>query len=281
MKKSVALFLTLVFVISVIIIIGSVFALYEKFSDNTFYKKISQNSVIIRDINKSLFKLSDKINEKNIKYIFTSFLISSNDGNFRALITIIPLTNRVNINEVYKNRYAKKYLQNILEYYQVLDPIFLENLILDTIDLDKNERLGGSEIVLKNPFFKQGKIYNYTHLKQILDYYFNITKDKKIYKIPWRKLFVFGYDSSIIDCNLISKDSAKFLGLHFNSALSCKSLNEYEENKKIMQNLNIISYNKNVSYPILINVKYDTEELNITYDLNQKRIKDIKSNILY
>lgn len=281
MKKSVALFLTLVFVISVIIIIGSVFALYEKFSDNTFYKKISQNSIIIRDINKSFFKLSDKINEKNIKYIFTSFLISSNDGNFRALITIIPLTNRVNINEVYKNRYAKKYLQNILEYYQVLDPVFFENLLFDSIDTDKNERIGGSEIVLENPFFKQGKIYNYTHLKQILDYYANFTNDKNIYKIPWFKLFVFEKENFPIDCNLISKKTAKFLGLKFTQNVSCKSLKEYKENKKIMKNLNIIAYDKNVSYPILINVKYDTEELNITYDLNQKRIKDIKSNILY
>ncbi len=281
MKKSVALFLTLVFVTSIIIIIGAIFALYEKFSHNTFYKNISQNSVIILDINKSLFKLSNKINEKTIKYIFTSFPISSNNGNFRALITIIPLTNRVNINEVYKNKYAKKYLQNILEYYQVLDPFFLENLILDTVDLDNKERIGGSEIVLKNPFFKQGKIYNYTHLKKILDYYFKITNDKNIYKIPWQKLFFFGDNSSIIDCNLISKEVAKFLGLQFSEKLSCNTLNRYEENKKIMKNLNIIPYNKNVSYPVLINVKYDTEELNITYDINQKRIKDIKSNILY
>ena len=280
MKKSIALFLTLIFLTSLIIIIGGIFAIYNKISSNDFYKNISQNSIIIKDINSSLCKLSKNIDKNNIKYIFNTFPISSKDGHFRAVISIKPLFNRIDINEI-NNEQIKTYLLNILENYQILDPVFFEDLILDTIDLDKIERVGGSEIILKNPFFKQGKIYNFTHLKEIINYYYSFTKDKNIYKVPWKKLFFFGNGNSIIDCDLLSKDVAKFLGLTLPEKISCKNLKNFEENRKIMKKLNIISFNKNVSYLVLINVKYNNQELNITYDINKKRIKDIESNILY
>ena len=281
MKKAVALLLTLIFITAILAIIGGIFSIYQKFTKDTFYKNISQNSMLINNVKSILDNLSKDINGSSIKLIFTTIPVSSKDGDFRALITIKPMFNRVDINEINKNNYIKKYLENILEYYQVADPLFFEDLILDTIDLDKKERVGGSEIILKNPFFKQGKIYNYAHFKEILDYYVKIMDDKSVYKIPWKKLFIFGNGNSIIDCNLINKDVAKFLGLEHNENINCKSLKNFPENKKIMQNFSIMPFNKKIDYLIRVNILYNEENLSFVYNINKKRIENIKNNILY
>ena len=282
MKKAVALFLTLIFITIIIAIIGSIFSIYQKFTNDTFYKNISQNSFLIKNVISNINKISKDINGSNIKILFNTFPISSKNGKFRALITIKPVFNRVNINEINTNKYIKKYLENILEYYQIANPLFFEDLILDTIDLDKKERIGGSEIILQKPFFKQGKIYNYTQFKEILNYYSKIMNDKSVYKIPWRKLFVFGNGNYIIDCNLMKKNVAKFLGLEYKENINCKNLQKFKINKQIMQNLNIIPYNNNLPYYLIkINILYKNEKINIIYNLNKKRIINIKNNILY
>ena len=281
MKKAVALFLTLIFITIVMAILGGIFAIYQKFTKNTFYKDISQNSVLIYNTKSILDKLSEDINGSSVQSIFTTIPISSKDGNFRALITIKPMFDRVDINEINKNKYIKKYLENILEYYQIADPLFFEDLILDSLDLDKKERVGGSEIILKNPFFKQGKIYNYTQFKEILNYYSKIMDDKSVYKIPWRKLFIFGNGNSIIDCNLMKKNVAKFLGLEYNENISCKSLETFAENKKIMQNFSIMPFSKKRDYLIKVNILYNEENLSFVYNISKKRIENIKNNILY
>ena len=281
MRKSIALFLTVIFITVIMAVLSGIFAVYQKFTKDSFYKSISQNSILIKNIKSTLDNISKDINGIDIKNIFQTFPISSKDGNFRALITIKPMFDRVDINEINKNKYVKKYLESILEYYQTADPVLFESIILDTIDLDTKERVGGSEIVLNRAFFKQGRIYNYTHFKEILDYYVKLTNDKSVYKIPWQKLFIFGNGNSIIDCNLISKTVAKFLGLQYNENINCKSLNSFKENKNIIQNLNIIPFNKNIIYPIKINILYNKENLSLIYNINQKRIENIKNNILY
>ena len=280
MKKAIALFLTLIFITAIMAILGGIFAVYQKFTKDKFYKNISQNSILIQNTKSILKTILKDINQSKIQYILNTFPISSKDGNFRALIKITPLLNRVDINEINKNSLIKKYLENILEYYQTVDPIFFENLILDTIDKDKKERSGGSEIILKNPFFKEGKIYNYSHFKEILDYYVKFTNDKSVYKIPWQKLIFFGNGNSVIDCNIMNKNVAKFLELKFNN-ISCKNLKSFKENSQIMQKLNIIAFNKNINYPIKINILYSDENLTLIYDINKQRIENIKSNILY
>ena len=281
MRKSIALFLTIIFITVIMAVLSGIFAVYQKFTKDSFYKSISQNSILIKNIKSTLDNISKDINGSDIKNIFQTFPISSKDGNFRALITIKPMFDRVDINEINKNKYVKKYLENILEYYQTADPVLFESIVLDTIDLDTKERVGGSEIVLNRAFFKQGRIYNYTHFKEILDYYVKLTNDKSVYKIPWQKLFIFGNGNSIIDCNLISKTVAKFLGLQYNENINCKSLNSFKENKNIIQNLNIIPFNKNIIYLIKINILYNKENLSLIYNINQKRIENIKNNILY
>lgn len=265
-------------------ITGAIIGIYKEISKNIFEKEISQNSVLIMNVTSILNDIAKDLNESNIKQIYNTFPVGSKDGTFRALITINPLFDKININE-YKDKNKRKYidsfLDNVLEYYQIKDPVFFKALIEDTIDSDDVEIVGDSEIKLKDPFFKNGKIYNYSHFKKILDYYAKYSEDNEIYKIPWKNLIWFGREGSIIDCDIINKDVAKFLGLYYDEELNCKKLENDEENKDILKKLCIIPFNKKISYLVDIKITYDNQNLEIYYDINKKRIDHIKSNSLY
>jgi hypothetical protein len=281
MRKSIALLLTLIFITIVLGIVGSIIGIYKKLSENNFAKEMSQNSILIMNIKSILDNIINDINESKILY--NTFPISNKDGSFRAIIKIKPLLDKVDINEyLIKEKYIDRFLDNILEFYQVNDPLFFKALIKDTIDTDDIERVANSEIKLKNSFFKNGKIYNYAHFKKILDYYVNITKDDSVYNIPWKNLIWFGNKSNIIDCDIINNKVAKFLGLIYNEEyLGCKELKAYEENKEILQKLSIIPFDKKRSYLVDVEISYNDVKLDIFYDINKKRIENIKSNFLY
>ena len=276
MKKSIALFFTLIFILLAFVIVAKIENVYQKFFNDTFYKDISQNSILIKNITSIIDNFTKDINDSTLFY--QNFLITSKD--FNLFVQTKPIFDKVNINEINKKE-VQTFLDNILEYYQIQDPIFFKALLLDTIDKDKKERVEGSEIILTNQFFKQGKIYNYAHFKEILDYYVKKTEDKNIYSIPWRELIYFSDKKSIIDCNILNKKVAKFLGLVFNDKISCEELESFDENKKIMQNLSIIPYNKKIDYLIKVIIHYSKQTITLIYNINKKRIEDIKTNFLY
>jgi len=134
----------------------------------------------------------------------------------------IPLKNNSSI--VFKIESANKYLDinslavsiksknnetysqfvSFLYQYNIRDPEFFIDLLLDTIDADTIEKNSGSgsEIVLNNPKFRNGKIYTMKHFKMIIDYYFSVTGDKLIYNIPFNKLISF--HSASLDINFLS-----------------------------------------------------------------------------
>jgi hypothetical protein len=283
-RKSIALFLTLVFMTIILGIVATIINIYKNISKTSFEKDISQNSVLIMNVKSILDDFIKDINESDIKEIYNTFSIKNKDGSFKVLIQIKPLLDKVNINEYLsknKKKYIDMYLNNILEFYQIQDPVFFKALILDTLDKDVVERVGNSEIKLQNKFFKNGKIYNYLHFKQILDYYVKFTGDHNIYKIPWKKLIWFGNNDSIIDCDILDKNIAKFLGLIFDNNLNCKGLKKFNENKNILKKLSIIPFNKTIPYLIDVEINYSNQYLSFYYDINKKRIENIKSNFLY
>jgi hypothetical protein len=283
MKKSIALLFTLIFITVILAIVGSIVAIYNSISQNNFEKSISQNNMLIIDIKSALDNIVNDVNSSNLNMLFNTFPISNKDGSFRELIQIKPLLDKINLNE-YKNSKKKKYidffLDNVLNFYNVKEPLFFKALILDTLDNDVKERAANSEMKLKYPFFKNGRIYNFKHFQEILDYYVKMTDDKNIYNIPWKDLIFFSKEDTIIDCNLINEKVAKFLGLIYKGELNCKSLNR-KENFDIIKSLDIISFKKANSYLVDINISYSFTNINMVYDLKRERMKNIRSNSLY
>jgi hypothetical protein len=250
----------------------------------------AQNSIIIKNALDVLSKISDSVKTSgDLQNILTTLPFSDKKGNFRIIYSVKPLFNKIDINTLIKNgktdREVEKYILNILNYYQIQDPLFFEDLLLDTIDSDAKEREGYSEIVLSDPYFQNGKIYNIKHLKQIEKYYYKKTDDKNIFKIPWEKFIFFGDGNPhILECNLISKQTAEFLGFAADENISCKNILS-QENNKTVQNLNIIAYDKNKSFWIENDITYflneKKENIKIIYDIHNKKVISVESSPVY
>jgi hypothetical protein len=289
MKKSIALFITIMFLFVVVGILGTILFYTQKMTKNdNFY--IAENSILIKNALDTLNTISKDINTSDkLKMIFTSFPISSVNGDFRAVYTITPLYNKIDLNAYLQNGkinpHIDAFLDNVFDYYQIQDSQLLKDLILDTIDKDDIEREAYSEITLQNPNFQNGQIYNFNQFETIQKRYYQITQDKNIFKIPWKKLVFFGNGKShIIECNLLDKLTAKFLGLQFDGNPTCKNILT-EENKQIIDNFDIIEFkNKN---DFLINIAIDYfynelhNEINIIYDIHEKKAISIESHPVY
>ena len=82
-------------------------------------------------------------------------------------------------------------MTRIPDGYNVLDTTFFLALLMDTIDIDRNERIAQSEIALLDDTAREGKIYNAHHFKQIIDYYITLNGDTNIRNVPWNDLIQF------------------------------------------------------------------------------------------
>lgn len=269
MKKSIALFSVLAFLIIVFALLNAIFDIYEK---NYKITNFNQTSVMVKDIFTLLNNFSEDINKNNIKFLFNSFLISSKDGKFREIITIKPIFNKINLNEYLANNKINSsidtFLNNLLEKYQTLDPQYFKDLLLDSLDSDTLERESNTEDLNIN-----SKIYTFKQFKKIIDFYAKEKNDKSIFKIPFKKYIYFYPQNTPIICEFIDKKLLDLLNLTIDT--NCTSTSK--ENLKKIKELDIIPYK--LSTNLLIKIK--TTKFNMIYDLKQKRIIKLENHPVY
>jgi hypothetical protein len=261
MKKAITLFITLVFLIAAISIVSIII---KKISSLQKGYDFIQTSKIIQNI--ELFLKKTDMNT-TIKLFNKPIFFSSKNGDFNIFIDIKPICS-ININDyLIKNKIntdIERVLDYLLEKYEIKDPAFFKDLILDTIDSDDTERSPFSEIKLANPKFQDGKIYNFKHFSQILNYYIQKTEDKNIKLIPFKDYFNFRSTQIFKEC----------------ANKNILALNEKNET-----NFNIINFENNISsFLIGIDIAYKLQnehKLKIIYDIKQKKVKDIEENPLY
>jgi len=260
MKKSITLFLTLIFLISAITIIASILKIYQKTTSSSF-EFISQNSKIIQNIEK-FFSIID-INQTKM-FFNIPLMFSSKEGDFRITIFVNPIC-KININDYVQKNKINQNIDTLIDFltykYEIQDPLFLKDLLIDSIDKNLNERSPYSEIALQNPKFQNGYIYSYKQLKDILNYYANKTEDKRVFNIPWKKIFNFKYTQLLKSC----------------ANKNILTLNDENKTKFNIITINSVKYLKlNITYTLK-----NIHKLNIIYDLKQKKVVDIEENPLY
>jgi hypothetical protein len=263
MKKSVTLFVTLLFIMAATFIVSQILNTYKKATSVSF-EFIAQNTKIIQNI-KTALKNTDF--NQTLSFFNKPLFISSKNGDFRAKIEIYPVCT-ININDYLIKGKINKNIDALFDFladkYNIGDIIYLKDLILDSIDSDDKERSAYSEIKLQNPAFQDGGIYTYADFMQILEYYSKKAHDKSVFKIEWKKYFNF-------------KKTQLFK--------ECADKNIINLNDQNITNFNIITYDANVSSFIVgIKIAYvlrSSQKMNVFYDIKQKKVIDIEENPLY
>ncbi|MEA1956667.1 MAG: hypothetical protein U9N02_09290 [Campylobacterota bacterium] len=165
-----------------------------------------------------------------------------NLGQSDVTVEIDSAQKTININSLIsdslKNNITSDKFIDLLIDNKIKEPIFFLNLLQDTIDKDDQSR-NNSEIILEYPTFRNGKIHNSIHFKQIIDYYFSKTGDANIYDFKYEE--IFNFTSNSIDMNFISMDAMELLFDDANHYI-LETISKHEEIYEKLDDLPFDSY---------------------------------------
>lgn len=201
MKRSaIALMLTLFMILAMSAALSVTLGLFQKnfnnYSANMFRV---QSTVLFVDVVEMMKALSKDVAESPEAF---SILIASAQelplrlGGIDMIIKIKASDSRFNINHYEREKHYEKIYAYLINY-NVQRPGYILEMIEDSLDKDRDEQSYGSERVLYDPFFVQGKLVDFTQFSKLLDTYAKETKDINIYKVPWKDWMDFS--SEFID----------------------------------------------------------------------------------
>ncbi len=224
-------------------------------------------------INVALF-VQTKMDRINLNYILNQIVINDKSGDVNST-----------------NRFLKAPLERFSALYKLKDPLLFIDILLDSVDKDQTERAVFSEIVLEDFDFREGKIFNFKHLKRIFNHYYKLSSDSNIFlitKSDFERFFYFGDTKKygLLDCSRVTKEvislilEEDFLVDSFDYCEMFKD--DIPELKKIKQIYNIANFDKNNKYLVECQVILNTDEFNRTvkfdFDINSGRIENIDKN---
>lgn len=199
-RPAIALMLTLMMLLAMSASLSITFALFQKsfksYNSNSFRV---QSAVLMVDAVNIMHALAKDVGESPEAF---DLLVQSAEelplqvGNVDMVIRIRPKAAKFNINHYVRDKHYEKLYAYLLEY-ELQRPGYLLDMIEDTLDADSDEKQYGSERVLYDPFFIQGKFSDYHMFLKLLDVYALETKDMNVYKVPWNAWIDF--DSEFVD----------------------------------------------------------------------------------
>lgn len=224
-RRGIALIITIAFITAIAALIAIAGGILQQGFDSARHKGfLIQSNVLLADIYTLLHQNTGDIKDADTLDILLNMPLFFNNkqSGISAGVTFASDAAKVNINLLLSQSAPKaeglpvplrsdyeNYLNRILGYYNVSDPLLLISLIADTLDSDTDERVTGSEIALENPDFTQGHIYNLHQFRRILAAYERETRDFSVEKIPWEKLI--GFRNEKIDFNHILPETLQFM----------------------------------------------------------------------
>ena len=176
-------------------------------------------------------------------------------------------------------------LVDFFKKFEVKDPNYFVELLLDTVDKDTIDRNGvDSEIVNERQNFRNGKIYSQRHLENIIEYYVQKRGDTNIYNVPFDEYFNFTF--SKVDINFMDKKRLYFLFDDANSFVLDQISLHYKIYKKSDDTPFDFGYKKKLSTVIYGQyIVYESSVIGVKVDILGKEKKssfsfdyDIKAN---
>ncbi|MDA3909703.1 MAG: hypothetical protein PF437_11510 [Sulfurimonas sp.] len=297
-RKGIVLFVTLMLMLLLLGIVSVFLNKTKESKDNvTSSFAMIQTNLIMHNLFKYLTTI--KFNEETIHYA-SMMPIPLNIGQSNLTLKIFSAQRYININSFVQSSIKDNLVNDkfilLLTKYKVKDPYLFLDLLKDTLDVDKESRNSqNSEIKETYPIFRNGSIYNQTHLDKIIDFYFETTGDIKIYDVPF--LEIFGFTNSTVDINFMSYESMKILFDDANQNI-LRTIADYPDvyekledlpfdeyyMKKISKGMlgQIISTQTELLY-ISINVNYKEQfksEINFEYNTKTKKVSNYKINMI-
>jgi hypothetical protein len=171
----------------------------------------AQITKISSDLQRLLPQILSRINTVNeLEYaLILPFSSRSSDERFMLEASLHSPYRLFNINTICDPSGKTKepyimFVSRIFERYPIASPNMFLNILLDTIDMDLEQRQEGSEILASFPDFHNGSIENFTQFEQVIARYLTLTKDSQILDIPWKQLI--GFEGEKIDINYVSPE---------------------------------------------------------------------------
>jgi len=286
MRKGIVLFTTLLLIMALMSVV-MIFLNNTKETKDTITEEFAliQTNNLMSNLTEYFGKVS--FDEESIFYgskmpfslPLDDSLINFNIDSASKYLNINNLTNDMKT----KDNIAYDNFVTFLYKYQVRDPEFFINLLIDTVDKDSIDINSGSksEIVIEKPIFRNGKIYNEKHFKIIKDYYFLQKNDPLIYDVPFDEIFSFSAPS--FDINFASKELLK---MYFYDA-NDYSLDQIAKHSEIYEKLSELPFDESYLDEIskkgrfghTVSVK--TEIIKVTMDFDYKTQFSSKVEFLY
>ncbi len=299
MKNGIALIITLgIIAIITAIVLNSITLVDKSFKQTSKVQSLIQNQLILTHMEKALTQLTSQINDSSaLQALMGEFPgLADDDGAFILSFALRPAQAKVNINAMFKDDNKtldpayKQYLYTILNLHEVLSPDQMIALIADTIDLDQEDRAPESERINKEVDFSNGAIKNFELLQQLSRTYAKELKDTNIFKVKWEQYFFLGplFKSTTLDCDFLSWEVAHALALKVNAVegidlVSCDALSR--DQNETLSSYNIAPFKKGSTYFIEVEAAFETQntqgKFQALYDLNSKRISDIRTLDIY
>ncbi len=263
-KKGIALLITIILLAMLSLLLLKNLSISERFIINNHHlKTMASANRLYLDTKQILHVKLHDLNSTEAFALLFAQPISFYEHDFKMILTLSPLENRLNINHLFKNGKINEemlsLLEDILNKHRIVDTHYFIDLLLDTLDSDHGERSYKTEIILYHPFFANTTICSREHFMRIVDYYAQEKNDYGIYDIEWGNYI--GFYNEKINLNFTSLPLLRLL-------LSDPSLDSSFKNKyyESFEDLNLNE--DQINYLKKLNVSFETSKFHVAVEFD-------------
>lgn len=286
--------IVLLFIVALSLLLMQSMSIVQKaFNGANKIRFMTQTNLMLNSLKGILDKFLSKVNSAEALYILKQlpFYFEDQKSGMKVEINFNSGASKFNINNILDKNETKRELyfelfDALLSKYNVADRRFFFEILLDTIDKDKEEREYGSEIALFDEEFKDGGIENFEKFEKILEYYENLRNDANIYRVPWERLI--GFRGTQIDINSADKELIEAALKGSSNVSSYLEREAYitkldnlwlsDEQKKRLEFFGFVIFAPVIECDINFMAFEESVKIKFLYDIKKKSINELEIN---